>query len=117
MNTLTRDDKEHIWIPQLLFVNTVLKSQSLSDDRSVVSVIRSPIYSPRVNSLQDLHNVELYDGKKNPLILTRVYTEQFICTYDMRTVMMIHISIICALISLDQLGESDIIFVLEPDCH
>jgi len=83
-NTLTVTDKKTMWIPALYFVNTVHKSQTLKDSKAAVGVRRKRGYAPEVNPLQDLHNVQLFDGGQNPLIMSRVYTEEFICTFNMR---------------------------------
>jgi len=84
MNSLTMEDREKIWIPEIIFSNTAKKSRSSLDEKAVVFARRNESYSPKSNSLEDAHNVLLFDGSSNDLVFSRVYTESFICDFNMR---------------------------------
>ncbi len=81
LNTLTLSSREDIWIPQVIFYNTEIKTETLNDDKAFAIVEREMSYQRRNNSY--LHNAYLYKGSENPITLSRVYTGKFICEYDM----------------------------------
>ena len=52
------------------------------NDKSVITVNRNG--TPTVSSLKEIQNDHIYKGEENELILSQVYTTQFICEYDLR---------------------------------
>ncbi len=82
LNTLTLESRQSIWIPKVIFYNTEIKSESIDDDKAFASVHRAGLYRRRNTTY--LHNGYLYSGKDNPITLSRVYSDKFICEYDMR---------------------------------
>ncbi len=81
LNTLTLESRQEIWIPQIVFYNTEIKTESLNDVKAFATVDRTGNYIREQSS--KLHNAYLYKGDENPITLTRVYSEKFICDYDM----------------------------------
>ncbi len=81
LNTLSLKSREEIWIPQIVFYNTEIKTESLNDNKAFASVLRDGTYQRR--NLSYLHNAYVYKGTENPIALSRVYTGKFICEYDM----------------------------------
>ena len=81
LNTLTLESRQDIWIPQLIFYNTEVKAETLNDDKAFATVHwDNSSFWLRNNSF--LHNAYLYKGSENPIILNRVYSDRFICEYD-----------------------------------
>ncbi len=81
LNTLTLESRREIWIPQVVFYNTEVKTESLNDRKAFASVRRSGSYQRRNSSY--LHNARLFKGGENAITLSRVYSSKFICEYDM----------------------------------
>ena len=81
LNALTLESRQEIWIPQVIFYNTEVKTETLNDNKAFGRVVRAKSYERQNNSF--LHNAYLYKGSENPILLDRVYTGKFICEYDM----------------------------------
>lgn len=65
-----------------MFHNTKNKDESLNDDKAHITIQRAGGFE--LSSLQDLHNKHIFKGSENPLTTKRVYTEEFICEFDMK---------------------------------
>ena len=81
LNTLTLEARQDIWVPEVIFYNTEIKTETLNDEKAFATVYRNATYQ-RTNESY-LHNSYLYQGNENPITLTRVYSGKFICDYDM----------------------------------
>ncbi len=81
INFLNYQDRKKIWVPEIIFHNTESKIESLIDHKAFATVFRNGSFIRR--SLTHLHNAYLYDGKENPITLSRVYSERFLCEFDM----------------------------------
>ncbi len=81
LNTLSYQARHEIWIPQVIFYNTEIKSETLNDHKAFASVSRDGTYRRQNDSY--LHNSYLYKGSENPITLSRVYSAKFICEYNM----------------------------------
>ncbi len=81
LNTLTLKSRHQIWIPQVIFYNTEIKTETLNDNKAFATVKSERNYERRNTSY--LHNAYLYKGSENHIELSRVYTGKFICEYDM----------------------------------
>ncbi len=81
LNTLTLEARQDIWVPQVIFYNTEIKTETLNDEKAFAVVQRNATYQRRNESY--LYNAYLYEGMENPITLTRVYSGKFICDYDM----------------------------------
>ena len=80
-NTLLEEEKSKIWIPSVTFVNTARQERSLRDNSSLVNVDRRGGFER--SSLGEVKNIYIYQGNENPLMITRVYSTKWLCTYDM----------------------------------
>ena len=81
LNTLTLESRQKIWIPQVIFYNTEIKTESLNDHKAFAYVHRMGSYKWQNDTY--LHNSYLFKGSENPITLSRVYSSKFICEYDM----------------------------------
>ncbi len=82
LNTLSVQVRDTMWIPQIIFHNTENKKESVSDDQAFATIKRSGSYILQPPSY--LHNAHLYYGNENPITISRVYSEKFLCEFDMR---------------------------------
>ena len=82
MNTLTKVEKEKLWVPKVIFSNTEEKMNTKRDEKAFVIVSRDSNYSYSDETEKD--NIHIFEGKLNPLIMSRVYYVDWICRYDMR---------------------------------
>ena len=69
-----------LWVPELTFLNTADQDTTSRDNRSRVEVIREADYVPREEGAK---NVYVYLGEENTLKISRVYSTQWLCDYDM----------------------------------
>ena len=82
MNTLTPEDQKSIWTPTVLFDNTEKQLTSRNDEKSFAKSIRLG-NSTRSDNTYD-EDIDIFEGKENPLRLSRAYDIEFICEYNMR---------------------------------
>ena len=80
-NTLTKAEKNEIWVPTVTFVNTAQQERSRRDNSSLVIVSRDGGFSRSGREVVD--NIYIYKGAENPLLISRVYSTKWLCTYDM----------------------------------
>ncbi len=66
---------------QIVFYNTNDKEESLNDDKAFVSIARKGQSKLSPNS--DLHKYQIFKGSDNPITITRSYSKNFICEFDM----------------------------------
>ncbi len=81
LNSLSHQLREDIWLPDVVFYNTETKSETLNDEKAFAVIQREGSYSRRNQSY--LQNAYIFKGVENPIKLSRVYSDQFICDYDM----------------------------------
>ena len=80
-NTLLEAEKNLIWIPSVTFLNTAHQERSARDNSSMVTVSR---LGPRTrSSISERKNIYIYKGSENPLLIGRVYSVKWLCSYDM----------------------------------
>ena len=81
-NTLLEAEKNLIWIPSVTFLNTAQQERSARDNSSMVTVSR---LGPRTrSSISERKNIYIYKGSENPLLISRVYSVKWLCSYDMQ---------------------------------
>ncbi len=66
---------------QVIFYNTNDKEETQNDNKAFATVIKAGGY--RQSSLTSLENSRLYKGSENPVGISRVYSKDFICEFDM----------------------------------
>ncbi len=81
LNTLTLEERRKIWIPQVVFFNTVDKLESENDNKAFVVIRREGSFVRSDKSI--IENAYIYQGKENPLIISRSYTSEFLCDFNM----------------------------------
>ena len=104
LNTIDTRDASKIWYPKLLIYNTedkedtgaccqlikytynstVRVEHTLSlqfDSKSVITIERNG--TANISPLTDVQNNHIYKGSENELILSRVYTTNFICEFEL----------------------------------
>lgn len=81
LNSLSIDQREDIWLPKIVFYNTEVKSETVNDEKASAIVHRNSDYTRRNMSYQQ--NAYVYQGNQNPITLSRVYSDKFICDFDM----------------------------------
>ncbi len=81
LNTLTTEERDSIWIPQVVFFNTEEKISTLSDEKSYLTVAKFGSY--KRSNVAHLDNAFVYKGRDNPLSISRVYSSKFLCKFDM----------------------------------
>ncbi len=81
LNTLTAQEKSEMWIPRIIFFNTKEKIESETDEKAFATIKRDSPY--KTKSREHLHNAHLFSGRLNPVSITRVYSEEFLCIFDM----------------------------------
>ena len=73
-------EKEMLWVPVLSYHNTADQDRSSRDNKSRVEVVREADY---VTSQEGHKNVYVYSGAENTLKISRVYSTQWLCDYNM----------------------------------
>ena len=82
MNSLPLEEQLSLWSPTLVFWNTKKQLRTASDETTFASIKRAgngSIISKEVNE-----DIEVFEGSENPITMSRVYSIQFYCDYDMR---------------------------------
>ena len=69
-----------LWVPVLSYHNTADQDRSSRDNKSRVEVVREGDY---VTSQEGHKNVYVYSGAENTLKISRVYSTQWLCDYNM----------------------------------
>ena len=81
MNSLSLDEQLAVWTPTIVFWNTKNQLRTLNDKNTFGSVKQEgngSIIDKAVNE-----DIETYEGSQNTLSMSRVYSIQFFCDYDM----------------------------------
>ena len=81
MNILTEKEKWEIWIPKLVFHNTVGKHGTFDDEKLSLSIIKHGSFKHSGIETQD--NINIFEGNENDLVSERIYDMSWICEYDM----------------------------------
>ena len=81
LNSLVEEEKQTIWTPTLILDNTDEKIRTVTDSESTISVKREAEFTR--NTISDIDNTYIFQGKDNPLEMSRVYETDWICDYEM----------------------------------
>ena len=82
MNSLSKKEKNIIWMPIVIFHNTKKKLRTLHDEESAASVTRNG--QGTKSGLDINEDIYLFKGSENPLKVSRAYNIRFICDFNMR---------------------------------
>ncbi len=81
LNTLRVMERDEIWTPEIIFHNIKGKVESLNDRKAYLTVSREGTY--KRSAASTLENAYIYEGRENPLTMSRVYSLDFLCEFDM----------------------------------
>ena len=82
-NKLSLPEKVMIWNPQIEFVNTKFKDESIIDSKLRVEVIPNEDFNYQISDETVVNNIYIFDGESNMLQSHRSYTTDFICEFEM----------------------------------
>jgi hypothetical protein len=80
-NILADVFRDEIWTPRLIFFNTEERASTLNDEKTFATIIKNGSFE--INGLSKLLNEHIFMGSENPIIMTRSYSNNFLCTFDM----------------------------------
>ena len=81
MNSLSLDEQLTLWTPTIVFWNTKEKLRTVNDKNTFANIKRQAegsIIEKEVNE-----DIETYQGSENGISMSRVYSIQFFCEYNM----------------------------------
>jgi len=81
-NNLGEVMRDNIWIPRLVFCNSLSEIRISNDDFSSLEVLR--LGSAHLNSPTELDKNELFYGAENPLVFTRAYALDLQCNFELK---------------------------------
>ena len=81
MNTIPAREKEHLWLPPVMFANTEFRDGITNDEKAFITIRKLGKYSPE--DIEILENRLSFKGEENPIIYSRPYTVELSCTYNM----------------------------------
>ena len=81
MNTLTLDEQLMLWTPSLVFWNTKNQLRTINDKTTFASI--KPEGNGSIIGKEINEDIETYEGSENTVSISRVYSIQFFCEYDM----------------------------------
>ena len=82
MNSLTLDEQLSLWTPTIIFWNTKEQLRTQNDKVTFASIKREASGSMIGKEVNE--DIEVYAGAENRITISRVYSIQFYCEYDMR---------------------------------
>ena len=82
MNSLTLDEQLSIWTPTIVFWNTKQQLRSVNDKNTFGSIKREGNGS--IIEKESSEDIEVFAGSENTIMMSRVYSIQFYCEYNMR---------------------------------
>ena len=81
LNILTSEENKLIWVPLVVFTNTLNKLTSLNDKKTIVYIEREGTF---VNSdIGIIENTEIFKGDENMMTMSRIYNIEFMCEYQL----------------------------------
>ena len=81
LNTLTVGARESLWIPDVVFSNTQDKMETVNDKKAYMTISRRGGFKREPSTT--VENAFVYRGEDNPLRISRVYSSEFLCEFDM----------------------------------
>ena len=81
MNTLTMDEQLSLWTPTLVFWNTKHQLRTINDKNTFASIRQEGNGSMIEKETNE--DIMVFQGSENSILLSRVYSIQFYCEYNM----------------------------------
>ena len=83
-NPLEMEDIKSLWIPKLVYRN------NKNNDDTIAALKKSQVYVNKrggftTSPLTSMDEIEIFEGKENPLTMIQSYTKDFKCVFDMST--------------------------------
>ena len=75
LNTLSPEEKQKIWIPELIFDNTEFKLSTSLDADTVITISKQGQYT--LSTMESPTKRKYFEGSKNPITLSRFYNTRF----------------------------------------
>lgn len=82
MNSLSLDEQLSLWTPTIVFWNTKEQLRTANDKKTFASIKREANGSIIEKEISE--DIEVYSGSANRITISRVYSIQFYCEYNMR---------------------------------
>jgi hypothetical protein len=80
-NYVGKYDLYSLWLPRMIFGNSVNEASLLFDDLS--SVISKRKGSPTLNSANEIQETESFEGESNPFVYNRTYELELECIFKL----------------------------------
>ena len=81
LNTLTEQEKDEVWSPNIVFANTESQLKVVIDRDVIAKIKRMGNY--RSSSSSEAIRSHYFNGIDNPISFSRIYDIEFICSYNM----------------------------------
>ena len=83
LNSLLYEEKQKLWVPNIVFHNTESQLRSKNDLYSRMVVEKNANGTLNHDGLI-AEDINIYKGAENPLVITRVYDNELLCEYQMQ---------------------------------
>ena len=89
LNLLTDEEVAQLWLPLVIYDNTDQKeSTRLSAPEADLQWTTTVTVTKQGNftrsGLEEAHEIEIFQGSENPLVMTQTYTKEFQCLYQLQ---------------------------------
>ena len=81
MNSLSLEEQFSLWTPTIVFWNTEQQLKTINDENTFASIRRSGNASLIAREVNE--DIEVYKGADNEITMSRVYSIEFYCEYQM----------------------------------
>ena len=81
MNSLTMEEQQALWTPTIVFWNTKEQLRTVNDENTFASIKREGNGTMIEKEMNE--DIEVYTGSDNSITISRVYSIQFYCEYQM----------------------------------
>jgi hypothetical protein len=82
-NVMSAQETEAIWTPKLVFYNTKGKEESVTDQRTILSIIPGDEFSFEKTDISHHENIYIFKGLENKIKLSKTHDTVFLCQYNM----------------------------------
>ena len=83
MNSLLYEEKQKLWVPTIIFQNTSAQLTTKNDEKSRMKVLKQQNGTFNTDGLMS-EDIDIYEGRKNPIVMSRVYDIEFLCGFKMQ---------------------------------
>ena len=83
LNTLTQDDIERLWLPEVIYENTNQKESTRLGTWKTSIVVKREEENGVMSGSEFVDETEVFSGSENCLIMNQTYTHTFQCNYEL----------------------------------